>query len=254
MRALAPILALLLTAPLGAQQIQHHPYTSRIFGEARELLVRTPPGYDPARAYPVLILLHGVMERPGTWFDEVQADRVLDELLAQGAAEPMLLVCPSSYGFPDAEQRAIQAFGAPPARQEAWMEQLGRDLVEEVLPLLEARYRLRPGRAGLALAGFSMGGAEALYIGLRHRDRFGSLGAFSGAFILFGERLEAALPCDGPAPGLLWLGCGREDPLLAPCRAAAARLATPLHEAPGGHTPESCRAELRAFLPLLFHP
>lgn len=229
--------------------LHRHALPSALLGETRELLVRTPPGYDPAalRTYPVLILLHGVQGLPAEWIDAVGADRLVDDLAAQGDAQPVVLVMPVAYGFPGATQKAAQVFGAPLSRQRAWMEVLGRVLEQELLPFVEGAYRVRRDPGGRALAGFSMGGAEALYLGLRHVPAVGAVGAFSGALPLLGEDLETALPRSA-MPSRVFLSCGQEDLLLGPARAVAVHLGQPLLEVPGAHTAAACRAGLRAFL------
>jgi enterochelin esterase family protein len=246
-------------APLAAQArgtLHRHVVPSAIFGEARELLVYTPPGYDAAAAepYPILVLLHGAMGRPSEWIDEVHADRLLEDLIARGAAAPMLLVLPESHGFGDPAHRAAQVFGASLPQQRQWMEALGRSLDGETLPFLARTYRVRAEAAGRALVGFSMGGAEALYLGLRRTERFGWIGAIAGAYPLLGQDLDEALPRPTPPPHLLWLTCGEQDLLLGPNRAVAAHLGASLRVGPGGHTPAACGDALGALLPLLFRP
>ncbi len=242
------------TSLLPHGRLHRHSYTSKILGEPREVLVYTPPGYDPvsSRAYPVLVLLHGVMGQPEDWITGVQAGRGLDELIAKHEAESMILVLPLGYGFPNAAKDASRVFGATPLQQRQWMDALGRSLFEEILPFVEGAYRVRSDRDGRALAGFSMGGAQAVYLGLKYPDRVGWIGAFAGAFILFGNRLDLALPSTASRPRLLWLACGTEDPLLGPNRAAASWLDTPLQEGAGGHTDSACRQQFLAFIPQLF--
>lgn len=252
---LLPLLAL----PLVAQDhgtLHRHVVPSPVFGEARELLVYTPPGYDAAsvEGYPLLVLLHGAMGCPGDWIDEVHADQILEDLMRRGAASPMLLVLPESHGFPDPLHHAAQVFAAPLPQQRQWMEALGRSLDTETLPFVARTYRVRKGPGGRAIAGFSMGGAQALYLGLRRTDGFAWIGAIAGAFPLLGSSLGEALPRPEPSSRLVWVACGEADLLLGPNRAVAKHLGVDLRVVPGGHTPATCHDALEAFLPRLFHP
>jgi enterochelin esterase family protein len=234
-------------------------FASKVFGETREFWVYTPPGYDPraARAYPTLYLLHGVMEDARAWTTSGRADLILDTLIARKQAVPMVVVFPLGYGFPDAPANAARLFmGAQ--RQPAIMDAFGRCLFDEILPRVEARYRVRRDRASRALAGASMGGAQALYLGLSHPDCFGALGSFSGAFVMLGDRMDSLFTDPGPARApSVWMACGTGDFLLGPNRACAAwlrakHLPVTAIETPGDHTWMVWRRDLLAFAPRLF--
>ncbi|HZU53148.1 MAG TPA: alpha/beta hydrolase-fold protein, partial [Holophagaceae bacterium] len=244
-------------APHGA--LHRHLFMSKVFGETREVWVYTPPGYDAAsaRTYPTLYLLHGVMEDARAWTTAGRANLILDTLIARKQAMPMVAVFPLGYGFPDARDNAPKLFMGVHG-QRGFMDAFGRCLFDEIMPLVEGAYRVRADRASRALAGASMGGAQALYLGLSHPGRFSRIGSFSGAFVMLGDRLDGLfLDLDpGRAPSL-WMACGTGDFLLAANRGCAAWLASkhlPVTavETPGGHSWRVWRRNLIAFAPTLF--
>jgi enterochelin esterase-like enzyme len=172
--------------PRGA--VTHHFYKSAIIGDNRDFYVYTPPNYDAARkeAYPVLFLLHGLGDEAAGWLNVGAANVILDNLINQGKAKPMVMVNTLGYGTPDGPRGAMGA-GMIPAFAKA--------LVEEVLPQVEKGYHVSKDRNQRAIAGLSMGGAEALYTGLNYMDRFAYVGSFSGAFVMWSRAASSA-----PAP------------------------------------------------------
>jgi enterochelin esterase-like enzyme len=218
--------------PKGA--ITHHFYHSALIGDDRDFYVYTPPNYDASRSepYPVLFLLHGLGDETGTWLNVGAANTILDNLIDQGKARPMIMVNTLGYGTPGGPRGAMGA-GMIPAFSKA--------LVDEVLPQVEKTYHVAKDRNQRAIAGLSMGGAEAIYTGLHYSDRFAYVGSFSGAFVMWPR-------ANPPAPGtgrggrgtptmeiadfeknfpdllaakvnaqmrLLWIACGSDDGLMA---------------------------------------
>jgi enterochelin esterase-like enzyme len=199
---------------------QHH-YRSAIIGDERDVWIYTPPGYDPAarKSYPVLYLLHGFSDAEDAWVSVGRANIILDNLIARGAAKPMLVVMPRGYG-----NREVTASGWTLVRSTAfrdiWNDSNAKyqdSLLHEIIPLVEQNYRVTPGAAARAIAGLSMGGSQSLRIGLNSPERFGWVGSFSGAirewdydttFAGVNDRLNRDLR-------LLWIGCGTEDGLIA---------------------------------------
>ena len=246
--------------PRGA--VERHAYASAAVGEEREYFVYTPPGYDPAgeRRYPVLYLLHGVGDEASAWRVAGRADVILDNLIARGEARPMLLVMPLGYGFDRPAERMWQVVNNLPEHRRTQDVQAAA-LLDEILPRVEAAYRVAPDRDSRAIAGLSMGGAQALYVGLRQPDRFAWIGSFSGALMMFGEGFDAVFPGldrqDGERPRLLWISCGEEDFVLGVNRQyrdwlAAKGLPFAWHETAGGHTWRVWRRNLADFARLLF--
>jgi enterochelin esterase family protein len=178
---------------------------SAVTGDTRAYHVYTPPGYDPSRSqrYPVLYLLHGNNDTASGWTDVGKANFILDNLIAEKKAVPMLVVMPWGHALP---------YMGPQSNNTALVE---RYLVEAVIPQVEQKYRVARGRENRAIVGLSMGGGHALQIGLSHLDLFSAVGAFSSAVPAnFENRFKALL--DDPTGAnrklkLLWIGCGRQD-------------------------------------------
>ena len=236
--------------------IHRHFYRSAIVGDHRDFLVYTPPGYDPAakRPYPVLYLLHGFSDDATAWSTVGRANVILDNLIARGAAKPMLVVMPLGYGVWDILRGGYNG----PRRPELWDEnelKFGETLLREVIPQVEQLYRVSTDREDRAIAGLSMGGSQSLIIGLGHLDRFAWIGAFSSGgsnldFSELGSDVKTRLH-------LLWIACGQDDRLLVKNEqlheALAAHGVNHVWRAtPGIHNFPFWRRNLAEFVPLLF--
>lgn len=248
-------------APAG--EMKRVPYRSVRFDEERDVWVYTPPGYDrtQGRRYPTLYLLHGVGEDARAWGTAGRVNVILDNMLASGEVEPMIVVMPLGYGFPNSASRTREML-SPLTDQLAVSRELGAALIEEVVPLIERQYRVRPDRESRAIAGLSMGGSQALHIGLTHRERFAHVASFGGALIMYGGRYDEWFPRMAVAvpdmPQSLHLSVGSEDFLLGVNRHFAGWLnangtAAYLDEVPGGHTWQVWRRELIRLVPQLFN-
>lgn len=237
--------------PHGAIAI--HWAASQVTGDTRSFQVYTPPGYDSRRSrrYPVLYLLHGSNDTAAGWTDVGKANFILDNLIAEKRATPMIVVMPWGHAVP---------FDGPQARNNTTYE---RYLLTEVAPFVERNYRVASGRANRAIVGLSMGGGQALEIGVGHLDRFSAVGAFSSAipgdfatrFLPELERPNAA----GRRLELLWIGCGRQDGAFERNQELAELLAR--HQVPhtfqatdGRHNFALWRRYLTEVVPLLFRP
>jgi enterochelin esterase-like enzyme len=199
----------------------------------RELTVYLPPGYDEQldRRYPVLYLLHGNANDHHSWQRYGRANEILDNLLAEGAMEPFLVVMPLGYGGAAINGDgagvggpARRVGGGPPSapgRPGGRGLPIGPDLYEQdilrdVIPMIDAKYRTVADRRSRAIVGFSMGGGQAGRIGLRHLDTFSRIGVMS-AGMGGGPNAEPlkSLAADVAAANaqidLLWIGCGRDD-------------------------------------------
>jgi len=244
--------------PRGA--LNRHFYRSKLVGDHRDCYVYTPPGYDPGagRRYPVLYLLHGYSDDAAGWTAVGRAHVILDNLIAQGKAKPMLVVMPLGYGAPEVLSRGFAGL----RDQALWqrnVEKFAEALLAEVIPEVERRYRVEKNRASRAIAGLSMGGTEALLTGLNAIDRFAWIGAFSSGGLR--DDFNAAFPAFDAKAGdrlrLLWVSCGSEDFLIAPNRRLRDWLQSKSirHtwvETPGAHTWMVWRRNLAAFAPFLF--
>jgi enterochelin esterase-like enzyme len=167
-------------APWDAQNVPHgtvhiNYYNSKTFGGAQRMVyVYTPPGYEASSArYPAMYLLHGAGGTESTWFTAGRANIILDNLIAQGKAKPMIVVMP--YGRPGA---GTMVEAVPPLAG-GGAQQFPQDVVEDVIPFAEKLYRITANADNRAIAGLSMGGNQTLQIGLTHLDTFRYIGAFS---------------------------------------------------------------------------
>ncbi len=231
-----------------------HDYAAKsLGGQQRRLHVYTPPGYegDAAAKYPVLYLVHGSGDNDAAWSVHGKANWILDSLIAQKKARPMIVVMPDGHPVaPGSGPR--EGYG------NANLEAFERDLTEDILPLIESTYRVRGEPSQHALAGLSMGGGHTLFTGLKHLDRFAFLGAFS-----------AGVPADRTAEllgdptainehlQLFWIACGKGDFLLERNRQLVAALGEKgiRHtwvESEGDHSWPVWRRYLIEFAPLLF--
>jgi enterochelin esterase family protein len=184
--------------------ITRHFYHSAVAGDDRDFWVYTPAGYDARRreAYPVLCLLHGLGDDSYAWISSGAANVILDNLIAQGKAKPMVMVIPLGYG---------NSGGPSGAMAEDMLPNYRRTLLEEVMPQVEKAYNVSKDRTKRAIAGLSMGGAEATFVGLNNLDKFAWIGSFSGAYVMW----PGARPAAGRASG--------EAPAAPPARASAGR-------------------------------
>ena len=247
--------------PRGA--ITEHFYKSGIIGDHRSYYVYTPPGYDARRAerYPVLYLLHGFSDDATGWVSAGRANVILDNLIANRRARPMVVVMTLGYGVP----QILEGFYWGAQRDSSlWRLNTTRfteALLKEVMPEVERRYRVATTAAGRAIAGLSMGGGQSLYVGLNNLGRFAYVGAFSSVTTINQQPYEKTYPLLNQASNgrlkLLWIGVGRNDFL----HAENVRFRDWLQsknvrfewaETPGAHTWPVWRRYLTDFLPLLF--
>jgi enterochelin esterase-like enzyme len=184
-------------------------YDSKSVGTTRKMQVYTPPGYSKDKKYPVLYLLHGIGGDETEWQRFAKPDILLDNLIADGKATPMIVVMPN--GRAQKNDRAEgDVFRSAPAF--AAFEQ---DLLKDVIPTIESRYSVQADREDRALAGLSMGGGQSLNFGLAHLDTFAWIGAFSAAPNT--KPAKELLPDPTAAKAklkLLFLSCGKKDNLI----------------------------------------
>jgi len=199
--------------PRGA--VTKHTFHSAVANDDRDFYVYTPAGYDAHRsaAYPVLYLQHGLGDDAERWMTGGGgANTILDNLIGQGKAVPMVMVTTLGYGVSNGPAGAMTPEN---------LDGFGKILINEVMPIVEKAYNVSRNREQRALAGLSMGGAETLLTGLNHLDKFAWLGSFSGAYVMWPG---ATSPRAGGAPAA---------PNAAPAPTAAGA-APPAAAAPGG--------------------
>jgi enterochelin esterase family protein len=239
-------------------------YKSRSNAITRELTVYVPPDYDEARSrrYPVLYLLHGFANDHHSWHRYGRANDILDNLLAQKKIEPFLVVMPLGYGGAqiNGDGTGIPPKGAGTFGGDAALYE--RDLLEDIIPMIDKKYRTIADRRRRAIVGFSMGGGQAGRFGLRHLETFSQVGIMSAGMAggpdseplatLAANKDKANKQID-----LLWIACGRDD--------TAMKGANTLHhaleqagiehsflETEGAHHWRVWRRYLRDLAPLLF--
>ena len=198
-------------APWDLQDIPHgtiheHTYNSKALGKWRRIFVYTPPGAENAGPLPVLYLAHGYSDNEQTWTAHGKAHWILDSLIAEKKAVPMLIVMPDAHALPPGAS-GFEDYG--PANSEAFC----RELLQDVIPLVEHTYKVDAKPSSRAFAGLSMGGHHALTVALNHHDQFGWVGAFSSApppekTVAAGLSAADAVNKDLK---LFWIACGTKD-------------------------------------------
>ena len=235
-------------------------YKSNAVGFDRPVCIYTPPGYDPADAkkYPVLYLIHGMTDTYETWFKVGKVNNILDNLIAEGKAEPMIVVMPYANPYPEMMLRGITN------RYDSMDTKLTtKEFTESVVPFIEANYNVYTDAAHRAIAGFSLGGRQTLACGLGNPDMFNYVCAFAPA--IFGPEISSNFENGTYAPAaelnekldLLWLSCGTSDFLYQ----SSLQLEKNLKDRGinhktmypgGGHTWMNCRDYITAVAQLLF--
>lgn len=231
-------------------------YESKSLKSFRSVYVYTPADYDAGRGkYPVLYLLHGSGDTEAGWVAMGRANVILDNLIADGKAKPMIVAMPFGHPFP------AVGFGRTPESFDHGA--FNRDLLEDVIPLVEKSYRVSTKPEDRAIAGLSMGAGQSLNLGLTRMDLFRWIGVFSNGVSqqMEPEKLFADAFADSAATNakikLLWIGCGKSDRLFE----AASNLRDLLQkheikhtfvESEGAHTWRVWRLHLYQFAPLLF--
>ena len=227
-------------------------YESKSVGTTRKLNVYTPPGYSKDRKYPVLYLLHGIGGDETEWQRFAKPNLVLDNLITDGKALPMIVVMPNGRAQKDDRAKG-NVFASAPA-----FGAFEKDLLQDVIPAIESRYSVHADRDHRALAGLSMGGGQSLNFGLGNLGTFAWVGAFSAAP---NTKPAAQLVPDADAAKaklkLLWIACGNKDNLLNISQDVHAYLKAKgvphtWHVDGHGHDPTEWRNDLFYFAQQLF--
>ncbi len=250
-------------------------YFCKSTGDWRRVVVYTPPGYEGGTArYPVLYLQHGWGENEDGWSHQGHENFILDNLIAAKKAKPMIIVNENgmtgiTFQPPPAPRPGASPHSAQPAARSLsdWIREERYALFDSViskdlLPFVDSHFRTIPDREHRAIAGLSMGGGQAVRIGLNHPDQFAYVGAFSPALSI----TDPAKDYDGALSDssrvnrelrLLWIGVGSDDFLLKPVRDSHETLvkAGIKHvwvESSGAHVWTVWRKYLADFAPRLF--
>lgn len=236
-------------------------YFSKSLNRFRRMHIYTPPGYESGKGkYPVFYLLHGAWDCDDSWTTVGRAGFIIDNLLAAKKAKPMIIVMPAGHTGP-----FLFSSGTDATRPQ--VDEFSEDFVKDVMPHVDAHYRVLKGRNHRAMAGLSMGGGQTLNIGLMHLNEFAYLGVFSsGIFGINGkggpaweEKNKLYLTDARAKQGLklLWLATGKDDFLVETSRATVEFLKkyefNPIYkETEGAHTWLKWRDYLYEFAPMLF--
>ena len=230
-------------------KVSYRYYHSGQFGFDRPLCIYTPAGYDPAgrEKLPVLYLIHGMTDTYETWFKVGQVNNILDNLIAEGKAERMIIVMPYANPAPE-----IQARGLDIKYDLMGTDMFCKEILDEVIPFVESNYNVIAKADKRAIAGFSLGGRQTLACGFGNPDKFHWVCAFAPA--IFGNEYETNFGNGTYAPikelkkklNLMWLGTGSEDFLIQASRGLDSYLTQQgldhtFYNPTGGHTWMNCR-------------
>ena len=243
--------------------VQTFSYQSKSIDRERDVVVYLPPGYEGSgESYPVLYLLHGAGGNERTWIDRQQANVILDNLIADGRLEPLIVVMP--YGYTTRLEEGQRRRGAADYKTD--MEEFAVDFISDLIPQVESRYRVLADSEHRAIAGLSMGGGQSLAIGLTHPEMFTAVAGFSSAMQIAnspdwgGVDMPAVLANADKINehlDLLWVGCGTEDTLFNVNKAFSEQLTEhgvehTFRVTLGGHTAEVWSRYLHEIAPQLF--
>ena len=243
-------------------------YESATAGFDRRLSVYTPAGYEKNKKqkYPVLYVLHGIGGDEDAWLDQGRAAQILDNLIAQGKAKPMIVVFTNGNISEEAAPcENSTGYIHPTTNLPKTMEGTFETAFPEVVKFIDSNYRTIAKKQSRAICGLSMGGFHTLYISLNNPDMFGYSGMFSAAIGVsddsvspiyqnFDQKLATYF---SKKPSLLWIGCGSTDFLIQANQEFVKKLKDNSYpheylENDGGHIWRNWRIYLTEFVPKLF--
>ncbi len=215
-----PLIHAMRDVPHGSVNYEYYP---SVQGTTGTLVIYTPPGYDknPAKKYPVFYLISGTTDTEETWFKVGRTNLILDNLIAEGKAKPMIIVMP--YGNIEAriaEQKGGAKPADPTAREStdamARMKSFAEDMTKNVIPYVDKAYRTIANRDNRAIGGFSRGGGQTLRTAFWNMDKFAWICCYSA--YLPPSEMESSYPSLVANPEttnkqlkLLWVSVGNED-------------------------------------------
>jgi enterochelin esterase-like enzyme len=237
------------------------PYYSNTMKQVRPAYVYTPPGYDkdPNKKYPVLYLQHGMAENETSWSNQGRMNYIMDNLIAEGKAKPMIVVMES--GNIEVAFRAKPGENVAEARAQ-YGASFTRMLLNDLIPMIDSRFRTLSNRENRAMAGLSWGGFQTFNITLANLDKFSYIGGFSGAGIQAAniETAYNSVFADANAFNkkvkVLFIGIGTKEGQGAKNLSNAlttAGIKNVYYESPGtAHEFHTWRRCLNQFVPLIF--
>ena len=239
-------------------------FHSNALQSERQMYVYTPPGYGD-RALPTLYLYHGFGDTAESWITQGRAPEILDNLLSEGRIEPMVVVIPDTET--DIPLAIPENFPATTRRQTFYpinASAADRELIDDIVPYMEAHFRIRMDAQGRAIGGLSQGGYQALVTGLSHLEKFAGVATFSGVTTTTvpNDRVSSALADPSALSAALrdfTVTVGSDDSVtgddIAGLKATLdeKKIAYHYHEFPGwGHEMDVWRLSLIEWLPKLF--
>ena len=238
--------------------VAHVWYDSPTLNSQRRMTVYTPAGYDTgSHYYPVLYLLHGSGGDEDAWADLGRTAQIMDNLIAEGKAKPMIVVMPNGVWFNQAAPgAAVNNFQPTMANSRSQSTQEIEDSFPDVMKYIEKHYRVARGYGNTAVAGLSMGGRQSCMLSLRYPDTFGYVGLFSGVGVVEGNE-KAFAKVFAYGPHLYWMGCGKEDGVMVNTKKLKEwcdfqGFPVTLYESEGGHIWRNWREYLTIFAQKLF--
>lgn len=245
-------------------------YDSSTAGLKRRMTVYTPAGYETSKqSYPVLYLLHGMGGDENAWEELGRATQILDNLIAEGKAEPMVVVMPNGNISQEAAPgEGSRGFVTAAMRYPKTMDGNFEKAFPDIIRFVEKVYRVKKDKANRAIAGLSMGGFHSIYTALNNPDAFEYIGLFSAAFNQMTKDGDSLSPiyknidekfktlCK-KSPKLIWIGIGKDDFLSRDDENLRAALDKESYKytylkTKGGHTWRNWREYLATFAQKLF--
>ena len=237
-------------------------------GIKRRCTVYTPAGYETSKKkYPVFYLLHGIGGDENAWSELGRAAQILDNLIAQGKAEPMIVVMTNGNISEEAAPgETSKGFTVPTMDLPKTMDGYFENAFPDVIKFVESTYRVKADKAHRAIAGLSMGGFHTLFISINNPDTFDYIGLFSAAVdreqynglkTIYENRDQKIDRLFSKNPKLFWIGIGKTDFLYENNTALRGVLDSRKYkytylETDGGHIWRNWRIYLSEFVPLLF--
>ncbi len=244
------------------KDVPHGTVSYRIYNSpelgARPVVIYTPPGYEEntGETYPVLYLLHGTTDTEETWTKVGRSNIILDNLISEGKAKPMIVVMP--YG------RAYPVIGKYTGSLRNWenLQEFKKDFFGNLKPFIEKNYRTKNDPGSRAIAGFSGGGGTSLYFGLNNPDVFSWVCGFAPGMLKDEMDRNNAVVFEDPEKAnknlnLFWIGVGREDMLFNVIQdykkvLDEKKIKYEYFESDGGHTWMNCKLYLSTIAQKLF--
>ena len=257
-------------------EIRERVYFSKTTQAFRRIFVYTPPDYDanPSARYPVLYLQHGGGEDERGWVVQGRVNHIMDNLIAEKKAQPMIIVMEKGYarkpGEPQVPLRPPSGTNSMPRDFSRMFNTLNDVFITDLIPMIDATYRTKADRENRAMAGLSMGGMQTFNITLNNLDKFAYIGGFSGAGGGFGGGTFDAKTANGGVMAdadafnkkvkLVWLGIGTAEAKNMHDSVTEYRdnleqagIKTVFYESPGtAHEWQTWRRDLKEFAPILF--